>query len=124
MVSFKCAYTKIVNLSEIIPNPKNPNNHPKKQIDLLAKIIDFQGQRSPIVISNRSGFVVKGHGRLQALQALGWSEAAVDFQDYDSEAQEWADLNADNKIAECVCGCICTNINCNKIFQFVRHVSD
>jgi DNA modification methylase len=98
--SFKCAYDEIVSLSKLVPNPKNANNHPKQQIDLLAKIIDYQGQRAPIVVSSRSGFITKGHGRLMALQKLGWSQAAVDFQDYESEAQEYADLIADNKIAE------------------------
>jgi DNA modification methylase len=97
---FKCAYTEIVPLSKLVSNPKNPNNHPKKQIELLAKIIDYQGQRSPIVVSKRSGFVTKGHGRLAAITSLSWKNAAVDYQDYDSEAQEYADMIADNKIAE------------------------
>lgn len=81
-------------------NPKNPNKHPDRQIELLAKIIDYQGQRSPIVVSKRSGFITKGHGRLMALKKLGWEKAAVDMQDYESEAQEYADVVADNKIAE------------------------
>lgn len=99
-MKIKCAYSKLEELHKIVPNPKNTNVHPDKQIDLLTKIIDFQGQRSPIVISKRSGFVVKGHGRLLAIQRLGWEKAAVDYQDYDSEAQEYADLEADNRIAE------------------------
>lgn len=83
----------------MIANPKNNNKHPKDQIDRLAKIIDFQGQRSPIVISNRSGFIVKGHARLSAIYKLGWEKAAVDYQDYITEAQEYADMTADNEIA-------------------------
>lgn len=98
--SFKCAYTELVELHKLIPNPKNANHHPQNQIELLAKIIDYQGQRSPIVVSKRSGFVTKGHGRLLALHRLGWKQAAVDYQDYESEAQEFADMIADNKITE------------------------
>lgn len=94
-----CAYDKIQEILSITPNPKNPNKHPENQIERLAKIIDFQGQRSPIVISTRSGFVVKGHGRLEAIKLLGWTHAAVDYQDYENEAQEWADIVADNAIA-------------------------
>lgn len=97
---FKCAYTEIVDIHKLVKNPKNPNQHPQDQIEMLAKIIDYQGQRSPIVVSNRSGFVIKGHGRLLALHRLGWTKAAVDYQDYENEAQEFADLIADNKIAE------------------------
>jgi hypothetical protein len=87
-------------LHKIQPNPKNPNRHPQKQIQMLSKIIDYQGQRSPIVVSARSGFVVKGHGRLEAIKLLGWQNAAIDIQEYETEAQEYADMVADNKIAE------------------------
>jgi len=100
LTKIKCAHDELLELHKIIENPKNPNRHPDNQIDLLAKIIDFQGQRSPIIISNRSGFITKGHGRLMAIKKLGWERAAVDFQDYQSEAEEYADMVADNKIAE------------------------
>lgn len=100
MESFKCAHTEIVDLHKLQPNPKNPNKHPDRQIELLSKIIDYQGQRAPIVVSKRSGFITKGHGRLMALQKLGWSKAAIDTQDYANEAEEYADVVADNKIAE------------------------
>lgn len=95
-----CAHSEIVEIHKIVPNPKNPNKHSDKQIERLAKIIDYQGQRSPIVISTLSGFVVKGHGRLMAMEKLEWEHVAVDYQDYESEAQEYADIVADNAIAE------------------------
>lgn len=100
MEVFRCAHTDIVELEKLVENPKNPNKHPGIQIDLLSKIINFQGQRSPIVVSKRSGFITKGHGRLMALKKLGWKTAAVDYQEYETEAQEFADVVADNKIAE------------------------
>lgn len=95
-----CAHDELVELHKLIPNPKNPNKHPEKQIDRLAKIIDYQGMRSPIVVSKKSGFITRGHGKLEALKQLGWEKAPVNFQDYDSEAQEYADIVADNAIAE------------------------
>ena|SRR5688572_6306722 len=95
-----CAHSELVDLVRLQPNPRNPNNHPQKQIEMLAKIISYQGQRAPIVVSKRSGFIVKGHGRLEAIKLLKWEKAAVDFQDYQDEAQEFADMIADNKIAE------------------------
>jgi len=100
MENIKCAHDKIVSVDSLIANPRNPNKHPDRQIEMLAKIIAHQGQRSPVVVSNRSGFIVKGHGRLQAIISLGWPDIAVDYQDYDSEAQEFQDMVADNKIAE------------------------
>ena len=99
-MKINCAYTELVDINHLVENPKNPNKHPAKQIDLLAKIIDYQGQRSPIVVSKRSGFITKGHGRLAALKQLAFDKVAVDYQDYESEAMEYADVIADNKIAE------------------------
>jgi len=98
-IAINCAHTEVVDASTLVPNPRNPNQHSKKQIELLAKIIQRQGWRAPITVSNRSGFVVRGHGRLQAALLLGCA-APVDRQDYASEAEEWADLIADNRIAE------------------------
>ena len=95
-----CAHDKIVDTDELVGNPRNPNKHPKEQIAALAKIIKRQGWRHPIVVSNRSGFVVKGHGRLLAAKELKAAQVPVDFQDYESEASEYADLMADNKIQE------------------------
>ena len=99
MEKIRCAYTELVDVEKLVPNPKNNNKHPKKQIERLAKIIEFQGQRAPVVVSNRSGFIVKGHGRLEAIKLLGWKKCAVDYQDYETEAQEYADMIADNPIA-------------------------
>ena len=95
-----CAHTQIVPFGDLVPNPINPNKHPKKQIALLAKIIEKQGWRSPVVVSNLSGYIVKGHGRLQAAELLGKIDVPVDYQDYADADMEYADLVADNQIAE------------------------
>jgi len=95
-----CAHTEMVSLVKLVPNPRNPNRHPERQIQLLAKIITVQGWRAPVTISNRSGFIVRGHGRYEAAKLLSLDEVPVDYQDYESDAAEWADLIADNRIAE------------------------
>jgi len=95
-----CSHTEMAVLETLVENPRNPNKHPEKQIELLAKIMKHQGWRNPIVVSKRSGFIVKGHGRLAAAKLNGWIEAPIDKQDYANEADEWADMIADNKIAE------------------------
>lgn len=99
-IKIMCSYDKLVDPYELIENPKNPNRHPEKQIEILAKLIKSQGFRRPIVVSNRSGFVTVGHGRLLAAKYLEMETVPVDYQDYESEAKEWADMVADNKIAE------------------------
>lgn len=100
MIKTNCSFDKMVAVGDLKPNPRNPNRHPDKQIELLAKIIKAQGWRAPVTVSNQSGMIVRGHGRYMAAQLLKAKKVPVDYQDYESDAQEWADLVADNKIAE------------------------
>ena len=95
-----CAHDEIVEVEKLIPNPKNPNTHPDAQIQALGRIIRQTGWRQPITVSRRSGFIVKGHGRLSAALLEGLAAAPVEYQNYTSEAEEYADLVADNRIAE------------------------
>lgn len=95
-----CAFSRMVAIGDVKPNPRNPNRHPTAQVKLLAKIIAHHGWRNPITVSKRSGLVVRGHGRLEAAKLLGLKSVPVDFQDYATDADETADLVADNRIAE------------------------
>lgn len=95
-----CAYDEMVPIGELRENPRNPNRHPDSQIELLAKIITETGWRAPITVSKRSGYIVRGHGRLMAARKAGLTECPVDWQDYESDEQELQDLIADNRIAE------------------------
>jgi DNA modification methylase len=95
----KCAYDKLVSIKDLKPHPKNPNRHSKDQITRLAEIISYQGIRRPVRISNRSGFITAGHGLVDALKYLGQKDAPVNYQDYQDEDQEYADIVADNAIA-------------------------
>ena len=97
-MEIKAKEIKTVSIDSIIPNPKNPNSHLKEQIERLCKLIKNTGFRSPLVVSNQSGFLVVGHGRLMAAQALGMKEIPVVFQDFKNEADEYAFMTADNAI--------------------------
>lgn len=99
-IAVYCAHNRLVDAAELVPNPRNPNSHPTAQIELLAKIIKLQGWRAPIVVSNRSGFVVAGHGRLAAGLLFGGGGLPVNFQNFESGAAELAHLLADNRIPE------------------------
>jgi hypothetical protein len=99
-VTVHCAHDELVEISLLKPHPRNPNRHPARQIELLAKIIKHQGWRAPIVVSKRSGLIVAGHGRLEAARQLGLEHAPVNHQDFASEADELAHLVADNRISE------------------------
>lgn len=90
----------MVEVDKLIEHPRNPNTHPDNQIKILSKTIKLVGFRRPIVVSNRSGFVIAGHGRIKAARNLGMGKVPVDFQNYKNEAEEFADLLADNRIPE------------------------
>jgi len=100
MIKRECSYDEDVRIEELKAHPKNPNQHPDRQIKLLAELIRSHGWRVPVTVSNRSGFIVRGHGRFYAAIELNEESLPVDFQDYDSEESELADLVADNHIAE------------------------
>ena len=87
--AINCAFDELVPLERLVPNPRNPNQHPQSQVALLAKVIAHQGWRSPIVVSTRSGFIVAGHGRYDAAMVLGLSVVPVDYQEFATEADEW-----------------------------------
>lgn len=89
----------MVDIDLLIENPKNNNKHPQDQIDRLVKIIKNTGFRNPLTVSNRSGFVLCGHGRIAAAKAAGLKELPVIYQDFKDEAEEYAHLTADNAIA-------------------------
>ena len=74
------------------PTRKNPNTHPQNQIKILAQNIRYHGWRHPIVVSKLSGYIVAGHGRLEAAKELGISIVPVEFQ--------LAVLVGDNRLAE------------------------
>lgn len=94
-----CPHDELVEISKLKPNPKNRNSHPPEQIKRLAQILEYQGFRYPVKVSKLSGFITSGHGRVEAAKLLGLKKVPVSFQDYVNEAQEYADLIADNSIA-------------------------
>jgi ParB-like chromosome segregation protein Spo0J len=95
-----CGYEKLVPAEDLKANPRNPNTHPVRQIELLAKNIRYFGWRHPITVSRQSGLIVAGHGRLEAAKHLGLQLVPVDYQDFSSENDEMAVLIADNRLAE------------------------
>lgn len=89
----------MVPISDVKLDPKNRNKHPEDQIERLKQIIQYQGFRNPIVISNRTGFCKAGEGRVLAARALGLKEVPAIYQDFESEEQETAYGISDNAIA-------------------------
>ena len=99
MLEIRSKDIKLVDVDSIVPNPKNANRHSVEQIKRLEKLIKYQGFRNPLIISNRTGFLIAGHGRLEAAKNLGIEKLPVIYQDFENEAQEYAYLVSDNEIA-------------------------
>ena len=100
VVKIECAFDKMVPIQELKPHPQNANKHSTEQIRLLAKIIESSGFRNPVCVSNLSGFIIKGHARLEVAKKLGMKEVPVDYQNFASPEEELSDLLADNRISE------------------------
>lgn len=94
-----CKYDEFVDVNALKAHPKNRNEHPADQIVRLGKILEYQGWRYPVKVSKRSGFVTSGHGRILAAKHNGWDKVPVNYQEYESEEQEYADVQSDNAIA-------------------------
>lgn len=98
-MKINCSYSRIAKISDLKLNPENRNIHPTEQIKRLAEILKYNGWRYCVKVSNQSGMVTSGHGRIEAAILNGWDEVPVDDQDYESSAHEYADTIADNAIA-------------------------
>lgn len=96
--SIRCAHAAQVDPRLLKAHPLNPNKHPPKQIELFISILGYQGWRRPITVSKRSGYITKGHGAHEAAMTAGYSIVPVDYQDYESDDQELADIVADNQL--------------------------
>ncbi|MCA2656377.1 ParB/Srx family N-terminal domain-containing protein [Microcystis sp. M061S2] len=94
-----CKFSEMVKPEKLKPNPQNANQHPEDQIERLVKIITEHGWRHPIVVSEDSGFIVSGHGRLEAAIKAKWDKVPVAFQKFESNEQEFQVMTADNAIA-------------------------
>jgi len=96
----RCAHTKLEATELLKPNPRNPNDHPPKQLALYAKILLHQGWRRAVVISKRSGLIVTGHGAWLAARQEGWRRIPIDVQKFETPADETAHMLADNGLPQ------------------------
>ena len=95
-----CEHTELRSPAALKVHPRNPNKHPRHQVEVLRANIEQYGWRHPVVISERSGYIVAGHCRRAAAQKAGWSKVPVDVQSFSSEEEEIAVLLSDNIIPE------------------------
>jgi hypothetical protein len=98
-MEIKAKKITLVPIDKIIPNPKNRNTHSEEQVDRLVKLIEANGFRSPLTISNQTGLLVAGHCRLLAAKKLKMNNLPVIYQDFSSPEEEYQVMTADNELA-------------------------
>jgi len=98
-VKIKMKGVVMVPVGKVIPHPKNPNIHSEDQITMLAQLIKHHGFDTALVVSNQSGFLIKGEGRWKAAQLLGMATVPVSYQDFENDAKEYSAMVSDNEIA-------------------------
>ena len=89
--------SKVMALASLTEHPKNPNMHPKEQIEDIAKSIKEYGQYYPIII-DETGLILAGHGKKKALELLGRTEGDCIVMHGLNEKQKMKLLLSDNKI--------------------------
>ncbi len=89
-----------VRVEDLKPYPRNNRAHGDEQVTLLAKNIRANGWRWPITVSKSSGYIIAGHGRLQAARLLGVESVPVVVQDFADPREEEAFRIADNRVPE------------------------
>ena len=99
-IKIHCSFDQMVDVRELKEHPRNNNKHTKEQLARLVKVIKANGFRRVITVSRNSGFMTAGHLRLLAAKELGMKQVPVNFQHYDNEDLEYADLTADNALQE------------------------
>ena len=87
-------------LGSLTPDPRNARQHTSKHILQLAKSIESFGFNVPLLIDQASN-VIAGHGRLLAVQRLGWQEVPTITLEHLTPDQVKAYRIADNRLTDC-----------------------
>lgn len=86
-----------VKIADLVEYEGNAKLHPQEQIDKIKKSIQEFGNNDPIAI-DENNIIIEGHGRLQALEQLGYTEAEVIRLSHLSEDQKKAYILVHNKL--------------------------
>lgn len=88
---------ELVPIESIRPYENNAKIHTPEQIEQIKKSIQEFGNNDPIAIDGE-GVIIKGHGRLMALQELGYTEVEVIRLGHLNEEQRKAYTLIHNKL--------------------------
>lgn len=87
-----------LNINDITPYEKNAKIHTESQIEQIKKSIQEFGMNDPIAVWGDKNTIVEGHGRLEALKQLGYTEVDCIRLDHLTDEERKAYTLAHNKI--------------------------
>ena len=85
-------------INDITPYEKNAKIHTEEQIEQIKKSIQEFGMNDPIAVWGDKNTIVEGHGRLEALKQLGYTEVDCIRLDHLTDEERKAYTLAHNKI--------------------------
>jgi hypothetical protein len=90
---------ELVPVSQLKPNPQNPRSIKNEDFVRLKRQLSKLKAYKPIVVDTRTGYILGGHMRARALEALGYEEVWVSYVETadDTEALEY--MLSDNDAA-------------------------
>lgn len=88
---------ELIPISDLKPYENNAKIHTKKQIDQIIKSIQDFGFNDPIAV-DENNMIIEGHGRLLALQQMGWTEVECIRLDGLTDDQKRAYIHIHNQL--------------------------
>ncbi|MFO0449265.1 MAG: ParB N-terminal domain-containing protein, partial [Pseudomonadota bacterium] len=74
---------KSVPIDSLHLDPSNVRTHDTRNLDAISASLKRFGQAEPLVVQQRTGRVIGGNGRLQAMKQLGWTQCEIVELDLD-----------------------------------------
>lgn len=87
-----------INIEDLKPYKNNAKIHTQEQIEQIKKSIKEFGMNDPIAVWGKDNIIVEGHGRLEALKQLGYTEVDCIRLDHLTDEERKAYTLAHNKL--------------------------
>src|SRR5690242_14183261 len=78
---------ELVDTATLKPNPRNPRQIKKDDLERLKHQLSRLKAYKPIVVDTRTGLILDGHMRTEALKQLGVTQVWVSYIETDNDAE-------------------------------------